>query len=297
MKRREFIAGLGGAVAWPLTARTQQTAQTAVPVVGLLQGRSPETASEFDRLPELAADLVSRRVNVIAAGYPAGEAAKAATSMIPIVFMGGSDPVRTGLVTSINRPGGNVTGVSLVASDLESKRIGILRELVPRATVLGAMIYTTDLSADFELQEVKEAGRRLGISVEPVKVDSERDFDEAFATLARKRADAIIVMAATYFNIYRDRLVALAARYSIPTAYELREFAEAGGLMTYGPSIKDAFRQGGVYSGRVLKGEKPADLPVLLPAKFELVINLTTAKALGLDVPETLLATADELIK
>jgi putative ABC transport system substrate-binding protein len=327
MKRREFIAGLGGAAAWPMVARAQQPAR---PVVGLLQLRTPEAAEplnaafrgglaetgfvegrnvaieyryasgNFAALPALAAELVRRRVNVIAAGSPAGLVAKAATAAIPIVFMGGGDPVKAGLVASINRPGGNVTGVSILGGvDLTSKRIGLLHQLVPQVTVFGALLdasYSV-AGAEDQLAEVTAAGQRLGLSIRTVRIGSEHDFDDALATLVREGAGALIVTPSTFFNIYRDRLVALAARYRLPTIYELREFAEAGGLSTYAPSLIDTFRQAGIYTGRMLKGEKPAYLPVLLPAKFEFVINLKTAKALGLIIPETLLATADEVIQ
>jgi putative tryptophan/tyrosine transport system substrate-binding protein len=322
IKRRQFIAGLGGVAAWPLAARAQQS---ALPVVGFLQGQSPETAAplieafrrglaesgfvegrnvvveyrlangEAGRVPGLAAELVNRQVNVLASGYGTARAAKAATATIPIVFMGGADPVKAGLVASINRPTGNITGVSLYAAELTGKRIGLLHELVPQTSVLGALISSPD--TEFQLEQVKEAGRRLGLSVKAAQVGSERDFDDAFATLLREGAGAIIVTASILFNNNPGRLVALAARHRIPTAYELREFVVAGGLMGYAPSIADAFRQGGQYTGRILKGEKPADLPVLLPTKFELVINRKTAKALGLTIPETLLATADEVIE
>ena len=324
MRRREFIAGLGGAVAWPIAARAQRT---VLPVVGFLQGRSAETAvtltaafrqgldeigfiegrnvaieyryanGQFDRLPALAAELVGRRVDVIVAGYPSGQAAKAATETIPIVFAGGSDPVKAGLVSSINRPGGNVTGVSLLAADLETKRIGLLHELVPQATVIGALIDANDTQAEFQLQEVKKAASRLGLSTIVVNIRGEREFENAFAVLVRDRAGALIVAASTFFNVHRDRLIGLSAQHRIPTVYELREFAERGGLMTYAPSIEDVFRQAGTYTGRVLKGARPAELPVLLPAKFEFLLNLKTAKALGLTIPETLLATADEVIQ
>jgi putative tryptophan/tyrosine transport system substrate-binding protein len=322
MRRREFIAGLGSAAAWPLAAEAQQP---AMPVVGFLQGQSPETAAPLidafrrglaesgfvegqnvvveyrlangvpDRVPGLAAELTNRRVNVLASGYSTARAAKAATATIPIVFMGGADPVRAGLVASINRPGGNITGVSLAAVELTGKRIGLLHELVPQASVLGALIQSPD--PEFQLEKVKEATDRLGLTVKAAPVGNERDFDEAFDTLLREGAGAIIVTASTLFNNNTNRLVALSASRSIPTAYELREFVVAGGLMSYAPSITDAFRQGGQYAGRILKGEKPAELPVLQPTKFELVINLKTANALGLTIPETLLATADEVIQ
>jgi putative ABC transport system substrate-binding protein len=248
-----------------------------------------------DRAPGLAAELVKLRVNVLASGYSTAKAAKDATRTIPIVFMGGADPVRAGLVASINRPGGNLTGI--FATELLGKRIGLLRELVPQATILGALIDTGVRDPQHEVQDVEEAAHRLGLSVVISKVTSESDFDDAFATLARQRADAVVVAPSTLFNDHPARLADLAAHHRLPTVYELREFVEAGGLMAYAPSITDAFCQGGVYAGRVLKGEKPADMPVLLPAKFEFSLNLKTAKALGLTIPETLLATADEVIQ
>jgi putative tryptophan/tyrosine transport system substrate-binding protein len=238
---------------------------------------------------------------VIAAPYPSGRAAKAATSTIPIVFIGGSDPVVMGLVASVNRPGGNVTGVSLLAADLETKRIGLLREIAPKTAIVGALMDRTDPSVYPETErsqrELQAGSRSLGVSIDFVTVSADRDLDTAFDTLVRKRIDALVVAASSFFNNNRDRLVALSARHRIPTIYELREFAVAGGLMTYAPSILDTYKQGGVYTGRILKGEKPADMPVLLPTKFELVINLQTAKALGLDVPDKLLALADEVIE
>jgi putative ABC transport system substrate-binding protein len=325
MRRREFIVGLGGAAAWPLGAQAQQA--TPLPVVGLLQGRTrgaaePLTAAfrgglaetgfiegrnvkieyrfadgNFDALPALAAELVHRRVSVIAAGSPAGFAAKAATDAVPIVFIGGGDPIKAGLVASINRPQGNVTGVTLLGgSELVGKRLGLLHELVPQVTVVGALLASV-AGAEDQSPELTEAGRRLGLSIRTARIGSERDFDDAFATLAREGVRALIVMSSTFFNTYRDRLIALAARYRLPTIYEPREFAQAGGLITYAPSFLDAFRHAGIYTGRVLKGEKPADLPVLLPTKFEMVINLKTAKALGLTIPETLKATADKVIE
>jgi putative ABC transport system substrate-binding protein len=321
MRRRDFIAGLGAA-AWPIVARAQQP---AMPVVGFLQAQTPATAApliaafrqglaergfvegrnlaieyrlangQLDLAPALAADLVARRVNVLASGFATTRAAKSATGTIPIVFMGGADPVRAGLVASINRPGGNITGVSLISPDLMSKRIGLLHELVPQASVLGAIIHAPDLL--LQLEQVQEAARRLDLSVRALNVTSQRDFDDAFATLVRERAGAVIVTASTLFNSYPDQLVAAATRHSLPTAYELREFVVAGGLMSYAPSINEAFRQGGIYTARVLNGEKPADLPVLLPAKFEFALNLKTAKALGVSVPAGVLALADEVIE
>jgi putative tryptophan/tyrosine transport system substrate-binding protein len=324
MNRREFIAGLGAA-AWPLAARAEQR---ALPVIGyldagLLEKTQPIIAAfrrglaesgfvegrnvvvvyrvangQTDRVPGLAAELVHRPVNVLASGYQTARAAKDATATIPIVFMGGADPVKAGLVASINRPGGNVTGVSLLSGDLVAKRIGLVHELVPRTAVIGVLIdRALRAESDIVLPEVGEAARRLGLLLQVVYVSSERDFDDAFATFVRDGAGAIIVTPSTLFNDNPNRLVALAAHHSVPTVYALREFVEVGGLMSYAPSIAEAFRQGGTYTGRVLKGEKPADLPVLLPTKFELVINLKTAKALGLTIPETLLATVDEVIQ
>jgi putative ABC transport system substrate-binding protein len=323
MNRREFITLIGGAAAWPLAARAQQP----MPVIGFISGRTAETAVQlaaafrqglreqgfvegqnvtieyryadghFDRLPALAGELVSRHVTVIAAGYPSDQAAKSATSTIPIVFMGGGDPVRRGLVASIGRPGGNVTGVSLLAADLETKRVGLLHDIVPNATVIGVLNDPSVPDGEFQLQEVEAAARRIGLSVQAVRVSNEHNFDAAFATLAQDRIGALIVTASTFFNIHRDRLVALAARHRIPAIYELREFADAGGLMTYAPSILEVNRQGGVYVGRILKGEKPTDLPVLLPTSFDLVINLKTARALGLTIPPGVFAIADEVIE
>jgi putative ABC transport system substrate-binding protein len=321
LKRREFITLLGGAAAWPLAARAQQA---AMPVVGLLMGRSSLHLSaafrqglgevgfvegqnvaiefrygngQYDRLPALAAELVQRRVSVIAAGWPAGQAAKSATATIPIVFIGGGDPVREGLVASLNRPGGNLTGVIMLAPDLEKKRLGLLHELVPQASTIAVLLDANLRDAEFQLQEFRAAERHLGLSIRVVSVGSEQDFETAFATLAQERAGALIVAASTFFNTHRDQLVALASRYRIPTIYELREFAAAGGLMSYSPSLTDVFHQAGVYTGRILKGTKPSDLPVLLPTRFDLVINLKTAKALGLEVPPMLLALADEVIE
>jgi putative tryptophan/tyrosine transport system substrate-binding protein len=325
MRRREFIAGLGSAAAWPVAARVQRG---ALPVVGFLHGGSPETTmsvmaafrrglaesgfvegrnvvveyrlanGHLHRVPTLAVELVNRHVAVLASGYQTARAAKDATATIPIVFMGGADPVKAGLVASINRPGGNVTGVSLLSANLVAKRIGLLHEVVPRATVIGVLIdRDVKVESELVLQEVTDALRRLGLSALVLYVSSEHDFDDAFATFVREGAGAIIVTPSTLFNDKANRLVALAARHSVPTIYELREFVEAGGLMSYAPSLTEAFRQGGVYTGHILKGEAPADLPVLLPTKFELVINAKTAKALGLTIPETLLATADEVIQ
>jgi putative tryptophan/tyrosine transport system substrate-binding protein len=325
MRRREFIAGIAGATAWPVVGRAQQP---GMPVVGFLHGRSPETTqpviSAFrwglaetgfvegrnvfveyrlasghpEKVPTLAAELVSRRVNVLASGYQTARAAVDATSTIPIVFMGGPDPVAAGLVASLNRPGGNVTGVSLLAAELISKRVELLNEMVPKVKKIGALIDGDPKAGpEYTLAQAEEAGRRLGLSVTEARVGSKIDFDDAFASFSREAVDAIVVTPSTLFNDNPDRLVELATRYRIPTSYELREFVQAGGLMSYAPSLTEAFRLGGVYTGRILKGEKPANLPVMLPTKFELALNLKTAKALGLTIPETLLATADEVIQ
>jgi putative tryptophan/tyrosine transport system substrate-binding protein len=252
---------------------------------------------QLDRVPGLAAELVKLRVNVLASGYQTAKAAKEATSTIPIVFMGGADPVRAGLVGSINRPGGNLTGVSLFSTELLGKRIGLLRELVPQATILGALIDARAPEFQLGVQDVHEAAGRLGLSVVIPKVSGESDFDDAFATLARERADAVVVAPSILFNDHPARLADLAAHHRLPTSYELREFVEAGGLMAYAPSITEAFRQGGAYAGRVLKGEKPADMPILLPAKFEFSLNMKAARALDLAIPPDVLAIADYVIE
>jgi putative tryptophan/tyrosine transport system substrate-binding protein len=320
MKRREFITLVGSAAAWPLAARAQQAA-----VVGFLNNRSVETSrhlvAAFHRglseggfiegrnvmveyrysngqrnlLAALAADLVERRVTVIAAGPGADLAAKAATTTIPIVFMSGGDPVTLGLVASLNRPGGNLTGVTMLAGELEAKRIELLNELVPRARVVVLLVDPNAPIATYQVQEVQAAARAIGMAIRIVHAGSERDFEAAFTAIMD--AGALMVAASSYFNVHRHRLVALAARHRLPAIYEIREMTEAGGLMSYAPSVTEAYRQVGVYVGRILKGEQPANLPVMLPAKFELVINLKTAKALGLEVPPTLLARADEVIE
>jgi putative ABC transport system substrate-binding protein len=245
----------------------------------------------------LAADLVQRQVAVIVAGARGGEAAKAATATIPIVFLSAGDPVRTGLVANLNRPGGNLTGVSLISLDLEAKRLGILHDLIPHVAFVAILADSTSASMSFQVQEVEAAARSVGISIRVVTVSGERDFEIAFATMIQEGGRALLVTGSVNFLLLRDRLVALAARYKLPAFYELREYAEVGGLMSYGPSNNDAWRQIGVYTGRILKGEKPADLPVVQPTKFELVINLKTAKSLGLTVPPGVLAIADEVIE
>jgi ABC-type uncharacterized transport system substrate-binding protein len=326
MRRRTFIRLLGGAaVAWPLAARAQQP---AMPVIGFLISASPDTYApmvaafrqglketgyiegqnvaieyrwaegQFDRLPAMAADLVRRNATVIAAlGPPAALAAKAATSTIPIVFVTGSDPVQAGLVASLNRPGGNVTGVYLLLIGLEGKRLGLLRDLVPHVKLTGLLINPRSPDSEAQSRALQAAARGVGQQILVVEAGSDGEFDAAFAALAQRQAGALVVAADIFFTARRERIVALVARLAIPAIYELREFAVAGGLMSYGTSLLDGYYQNGVYVGRILKGAKASDLPVLQSTKFEFVINLKTAKALGLEVPPGLSATADEVIE
>jgi putative ABC transport system substrate-binding protein len=324
--RREFITLLGGVAAWPLGAYAQQV---PMPVVGFLNGASPNawvyyTAAfrqglkeagfvegqnaaieyrwaegQYDRLPVLAADLVRRQVAVIVAtgGNAAGLAAKAATTTIPVVFSGGADPVRQGLVASLNRPGGNVTGVILLISEAEPKRLGILRELVPTAELMAVLVNPSNVNIDYQLKAVQEAAREIGQQIHILHAITEHDLDAAFTKMSSLRAGALLVGADPFFNSRRDQIIALAARHAIPAIYEQREFAVAGGLASYGTNIADGYRQVGIYTGRILKGEKPADLPVMQSTRFEFVVNLNTARALGLAVSPLILARADEVIE
>ena len=326
MKRREFVSLLvGGAAAWPLVARAQQP---AMPVIGYLNSRSRDTDTPFlaafhrglnetgyvegqnvaieyrwadgqyDRLPVLATDLVRRRVTVMAAtSTPAALAAKAATSAIPIVFTTAADPIAVGLVDSLSRPSGNVTGVNSYLSDLGAKRLELLRQLVPNDAVIGMLVNPNYPDAESQAKDVKEAARTLGQQVHVVNADSEGDLNRAFATFIELKADALLVSLDSFFLSRREQLVALAARHKIPVMYFARDFVLAGGLMSYGSDLADSYRQAGVYTGRILKGAKPVDLPVLQPTKFELSINTTTAKSLGLSIPDRLLALADEVIE
>ena len=324
MKRREFMSLLAGAAAWPLAARAQQP---AMPVMGYLNSRSRDTDTPFlaafhrglnetgyvegqnvaieyrwadgqyDRLPVLATDLVRRRVTVMAAtSTPAALAAKAATSAIPIVFTTAADPIAVGLVDSLSRPSGNVTGVNSYLSDLGAKRLELLRQLVPNDAVIGMLVNPNYPDAESQAKDVKEAARTLGQQVHVVNADSEGDLNRAFATFIELKADALLVSLDSFF-LSREQLVALAARHKIPVMYFARDFVLAGGLMSYGSDLADSYRQAGVYTGRILKGAKPVDLPVLQPTKFELSINTTTAKSLGLSIPDRLLALADEVIE
>jgi len=323
MKRREFIGLLSSAAAWPLTARSQNAmpvigllssgAQFSAPLIGFLEGLNEagyidgqnvllETRfadGHYDRLPALAAELVRRRVTVLVAtgGVQAALAAKAATHAISIVFANGSDPVKFGLVASLNSPGGNITGVSFFTADLETKRFGLLHELVPAAAAIAFLVNPTNPNAEGQLKDMQDAARRLGLQVHILKARSEPDFGPAFEILVQSHVAALQVGSDPFFFNSRQNLVALAARHAVPAIYEWREFAQAGGLVSYGTSLTDAYRQAGRYAGRVLKGARPADLPVMQPTKFELVINLKTAKALGLTVPPSLLARADEVIE
>jgi len=326
MKRREFITLLGGAAAWPMAARAQQP---AMPMIGVLDARSPGTTEnplrafreglndtgyiagenvaleyrwaedQIDRLPALAADLVQRRATVIAAiGPTAALAAKAAIATIPIVFIVNEDPVRLGLVASLARPGGNLTGINILTAEVTAKRLDLLRELVPSATRVGVLVNPVNATnTETTLREMAAAARTSGLHVKVLNASTSREIEEAFASLLHERPDALFVGAEPYFYGRRVQLAVLAASHRIPAIYAQRDFVEAGGLMSYGTNIADAFRQIGVYAGRILKGTKPADLPVVQASKFELVINLPTARALGLEVPPMLLARADEVIE
>jgi len=326
LKRREFITLFGGAaIAWPATARAQPP---AIPVIGFLNSASPESFTSlvasfrqglgetgyvegqnvaieyrwaertYERLPALAADLVRRQVAVIVAGAPpAARAAKAATSTIPIVFTSGADPVELGLVSSLNRPDANVTGVSFLLNELGAKRLELLRELVPTATSIGLLVNPTRPSSESETKHIQQAAEKLGVRLHVLNASTERDIDVAFANFGQQKVHALLVGSDPFLTTRRDQIVAQVARLAVPSMFNLREYVRAGGLMSYAPSLADVYRQAGVYTGKILKGAKPAELPVTQPTKFELTINLKTAKALGLTVPLIMQMTADEVIE
>jgi putative ABC transport system substrate-binding protein len=325
IRRREFITLLGGVAAWPLAARAQQP---AVPVIGFLGATSPDLNAEFlrafrqtlkeagfvegetvaieyrwadgqgDRLPTMATDLVRRRVAVLAtAGNAATLAAKSATTIIPIVFQVGDDPVKAGIVASIARPGGNVTGINFLAAELAAKRLEVLRELVPAAARVAVLVNLANPNSEIVLREVEMAARAMGMQIQVQKASTIGEINLAFTTFVRERADALFVSPDPTYRARRVQLALLAAHHRLPATYSLRDYAEAGGLMSYGPSLTNAFRQVGAYVGRILKGEKPVDLPVVQSSKFELVISLQPARMLGLTVPQTLLSVADEVIE
>jgi len=325
MRRREFTTMLAGVAAWPVAARAQQA---ATPVIGFLDARSPDAnayllrafrqglkeasyvegenltieyrwaENQIDRLPTLAADLVRRGVGVIAAPHTASALAAKATTTIPVVFMVAEDPVRLGLVSSLARPGGNLTGINIFNAELAAKRFELLHELVPAAARVSVLVNpASGANRETTLREVESAARALGLQINLLNASSSREINAAFATFVRERPDALFVLGDALFTSRRVQLATLAAHHRIPATYATREVAEVGGLMSYGSSIADAFRQIGVYSGRILKGANPAELPVVQATKFELVINAETARILGLTVPPTLLATADEVIE
>jgi putative tryptophan/tyrosine transport system substrate-binding protein len=331
MRRREFITLLGGAAAvWPLTAHAQQSAMPVMPVVGFISAGSPEAypqalaafrkalsdtgfvegqnlaieyrwaGTEYERFPSLVADLVRRQVSVIAVlGNTRGTlTAKAATTTIPIVFAIGGDPVALGLVASLNRPGGNMTGVTLLNVAAMAKRLGLLHELVPTAQAIALLVNPNNpLQTEAERKEVQVTARALGLELHILNASNDGEFDAVFTTLLQRGAKALVVQSDQLFTSQRDRLVALAARHAVPAIYGRREIVEAGGLMSYANDLPDSYRQAGIYCGRILKGEKPTDLPVIQPTKFEFAINLKTAKTLGLTFPPGLLAIADQVIE
>jgi putative ABC transport system substrate-binding protein len=326
MRRRDFISGLSASTAWPLVARAQQAEK---PVIGFLGSASANGYDVFlasfrdglkaagfvegrdatieyrwaeghvDRLPALAADLVSRRVSVIVAsgGDAPGLAAKQATNQIPIVFMSGGEPVKAGLVESLNRPGGNITGVNFIVSELIPKRLEILHELAPKAVTVGALVNPNYPAVELQRQELRDAAAARALQLHIVSAGTQQDLDPAIGGLKQHGSDMLFIANDPFFVGYRDLIVGLAARYMLPGSFSGREFVEAGGLFSYGPDLIEVYRLGGSYTGKVLNGTKPADLPVQLPTKFDFAVNLKTAKALGLSVPQILLATADEVIE
>jgi putative tryptophan/tyrosine transport system substrate-binding protein len=325
MNRREVVAGLVGAAAWPASAARAQHA--AMPVIGFLNAGAPDgyapmaaafrqglkeagyneaqnvtieyrwADGHYDRLPAMAADLVRRQVAVIFTNSPGLVATKAMTTTIPIVFATAGDPVELGFVAALNRPGGNITGVTQLSVEVASKRLQLMHELVPMATTIAVLLNPTYPSAETQLRDMRAAARTLGLQVPVLRASNDREINDAFATLVQLRAGAFVISSDPFLNSRTKQLAALALRHAVPTIFQYREFAAGGGLMSYGGSIIESYRLAGLYTGRILKGEKPADLPVQQATKIELIINLKTAKALGLTIPETLLATADELIQ
>jgi putative ABC transport system substrate-binding protein len=327
MRRRDFIKVIAGsAAAWPLGTQAQQP---AMPVIGFMSGRAPEDSAhlvsafrqglaetgfvegqtvtiefrwahgDYDRVPALAADLVSRKVAVLVGigGDVSALAAKKATASIPVVFGMGSDPVKAGLVASFNRPGGNATGFTLWTSEMESKRLGLLRDIVPAVQLIGILVNPKLPSSSQELNDLELAAKGVGQRLFVAPANNDAELDAALTSLGQQRVAAILVTSAPFFDTRLERIVSFAAKNRLPAIYQFREYAIAGGLISYGPNIVESYRSAGVYAGRILKGEKPADLPVLQPTKFDFVINLKTAKALGLTVPPTLLAEAGEVIE
>jgi putative tryptophan/tyrosine transport system substrate-binding protein len=325
MRRRQVIGLLGRAAAWPVAARAQQE----VPLIGFMSGRAPETDThlvaavreglrdvgfiegqnlriefrwargEYERLPALAAELVALRVAVLAAlgGDSSAAAARQATATIPIVFGSGSDPVKVGFVESFSRPGGNATGYTLLTNQMETKRVGLLHELVPRVALFGALLNPHFPAVADQLRQIEEATRTIGLQLFVTKASNDAELNDAFASLVQRRVGALVVAADPYFDTRRDRIVALTAQAQLPTMYQFREFAVAGGLISYGPKITEMYRHAGEYVGRILRGAKPADLPVMQPTQFELVINAKTANALNLAVPNSMQLLADEVIE
>jgi putative ABC transport system substrate-binding protein len=326
MKRRDFITLLGGAAAtWPPGARAQQA---GMPVIGFLNGASPEpyapmvaafrqglketgyvdgqnatieyrwAEAQYDRVPAIAAELARHKVAVIVANTPGVQVVKAAVTTIPIVFTTGADPIQIGLVASLARPGGNITGVTTLNVEIAPKRLELAHELVPTTTVIAVLVNPTNPNTATELRDLQAAARALGLQLDILHASTERDLDTVFATLPQRRAGVLVVSGSDPFLISRsEQLAALTVRHAVPTIFQFREFAAAGGLMSYGGSVTDSYRQAGIYSGRILKGEKPADLPVVQSTKVELIVNLKTAKAIGVTLPSSLLARADEVIE
>ena len=326
MKRRAIIALLGGAAAWPFAARAQQP---AIPLVGFVTGLSSNyvvgrkpafrqglrevgyvegqnvvveyhsVEGQSGRLPGVVTDLIDRKVAVIVAvgGTDPAKAAKAATTTIPIVFISAADPLGAGIVTRLNRPEGNITGISILGTSLEAKRLGLLHDIVPGTSVIGVLVNPGFSDADFELREVEEAASLVKRQIHVVRASTESEFDDAFASLARQGAGGLLIASAPFFASHRNQLVALAAHYRMPTMYHQREFAEVGGLVSYAPDFADGYRQGGIYAGKILKGARPAELPVMQASKFQLVINLKTARTLSLTIPAGVLSIADDVIE